>query len=215
MLLLTPISIEEIKRAIKAFKYDKVLGPDGLSVEFYKANLSWISKDLFDFYNETISVGSLSPEINRGIIKLLPNKGDKTLIKNWRPISLLNISYKILVKVLALRFIHILPKFGLVFPKVVSLKVDISWKILILLGKLWIGLNVLIRTFLCSSLTLRKLMIELNGSSLSWCCSLLVFLCSFVWFFKLCSLMLVPKLRLMVLFLTLSLLVSLSGKASL
>ena len=66
---------------------------------------------MFDLYNGAISVGSLSPEINRGIIKLLPKEGDKTLIKNWRPISLLNVSYKILVKVLALRLVHILPKF--------------------------------------------------------------------------------------------------------
>ena len=111
MLLSAPISIEEIKGAIKALKDDKAPGPDGLSVEFYKANLSWISKDLFDLYNEAISVGSLSPEINRGIIKLLPKEGDKSLLKNWRPISLLNVSYKILAKVLALRLVHILPKF--------------------------------------------------------------------------------------------------------
>lgn len=111
MLILAPISIEEIKGTIKALKDDKAPKPDGLSIEFYKANLSWISKDLFDLYNEAISVGSLSPEINKGIIKLLPKEGDKTLVKNWRPISLLNVSYKILAKILALRLAHILPKF--------------------------------------------------------------------------------------------------------
>ena len=106
-----PISVDEIIGAIKSLKDDKAPGPDGFSVEFYKANISWISKDLLDIYNEAIIVGSLGSEINKGIIKLLPKDGDKTLIKNWRPITLLNVSYKILAKVLALRLVHILPKF--------------------------------------------------------------------------------------------------------
>ncbi|XP_059064589.1 uncharacterized protein LOC131856711 [Cryptomeria japonica] len=55
-------------------------------------------------------VGTLSSEINRGNIKLLPKDGDKTFIRNWRPITLLNVSYKILAKILAIRLVHILPK---------------------------------------------------------------------------------------------------------
>ena len=47
----------------------------------------------------------------RGIIKLIPKKKDAEpfLIKNWRPISLLNCDYKISAKATANRFKHVLP----------------------------------------------------------------------------------------------------------
>ena len=62
-------------------------------------------------YLEAFSHDTLGPIINTGIIKLIPKEGDKALIKNWHPITLLNVSYKILAKVLALGLVHILPKF--------------------------------------------------------------------------------------------------------
>lgn len=84
--------------------------PDGFPVEFYKKNIEWIVDDLHDLYLEAISKGTLRREINQGLIKLIPKEGDKTLVKNWRPITLLNVSYKILVKVVANKLIRILPK---------------------------------------------------------------------------------------------------------
>ena len=48
--------------------------------------------------------------MRRGIITLIPKKDkDQLLLKNWRPISLLNTDYKILTKVLAYRIKKILP----------------------------------------------------------------------------------------------------------
>lgn len=35
-----PISVEEIEKAIRTLKDDKALGPDGLLIKFYKANIS-------------------------------------------------------------------------------------------------------------------------------------------------------------------------------
>ena len=105
------ISLEEIETAIKALSNDKAPGPDGFPIEFYKANISWICKDLHDLYTEAISKGTLGLEIKKGIIKLPPKDGDKAITKNWRPITLLNVSYKILAKILALRLVNILPKF--------------------------------------------------------------------------------------------------------
>jgi len=46
----------------------------------------------------------------RGVITLIPKKGkNKLLIKNWRPITLLNTDYKILAKLLALRIETVMP----------------------------------------------------------------------------------------------------------
>lgn len=104
------ITIEEVNQAIRALSSDKSPSPDGLPVEFYKSNMSWIEKELCQVYSEAITQGTLGQEINVGLIKLIPKEGDKTLVKNWRPITLLNVSYKIMVKVLAKRLENVLPK---------------------------------------------------------------------------------------------------------
>ena len=67
--------------------------------------------DLLNSYNEAFCKGSLSVSQKRGTITLI-TKGDENLaeLKNWRPISLLNIVYKILSKVLGRRMENILPK---------------------------------------------------------------------------------------------------------
>ena len=55
--------------------------------------------------------GELSITQKLGIVSILP-KGDKPrcYLKNWRPITLLNVSYKILSGVIAKRIKSILPK---------------------------------------------------------------------------------------------------------
>ena len=71
-------------------------GSDGFTTEFFK--VFW--KDLGHFVVRSINyaydVGELSVTQKQGIITCLP-KEDKPrhYLKNWRPISLLNIVYKI------------------------------------------------------------------------------------------------------------------------
>ena len=105
------VSPLEIANAIRKLKDDKALGLNGLPTEFYKSNIDWITQDLYNLYFEAFEIGSLGPSINTGIIKLIPKFGDKPLIKNFWPITLLNVSYKILAKVLATRLEKVLPKF--------------------------------------------------------------------------------------------------------
>ncbi len=58
-----------------------------------------------------MSHGELSIKQKRGIITLLPKKKPQNmlLLKNWRPISLLNTDYKSIAKVLATRLQAVLP----------------------------------------------------------------------------------------------------------
>ena len=62
-------------------------------------------------FNYAFQKGTLSINQKRGIISLIPKKDkDKTLLENLRPISLLNVDYKILTKAIAKRLEKILSK---------------------------------------------------------------------------------------------------------
>ena len=60
--------------------------------------------------NQSFGNGELSITQKQGLITLLP-KGNKPreLIKNWQPITLLNVDYKLLSGILALRMKEVLP----------------------------------------------------------------------------------------------------------
>ena len=102
---------EELKEAVSSFSDNKTPGEDGFTKEFYESFYDLIWRDLLNSYNAAFQSGSLSISQRRGIITLIPKAdGDLTELSNWRPISLLNIDYKILTKALAKRIEKYLPK---------------------------------------------------------------------------------------------------------
>ena len=89
---------------------NKIPGSDGLPTEFYKVFWNDISDLFLNSINYAYRCGQLSVTQRRGIIKLIPKKKCRTqLIKNWRPISLLNCDYKIAAKAFANRFKQVIP----------------------------------------------------------------------------------------------------------
>ena len=55
-------------------------------------------------FHEALERGELSTTQKRGVISLIPKPGkDTMLLKNWRPITLLNTDYKYLAKAIANR----------------------------------------------------------------------------------------------------------------
>ena len=100
----------EILESLKALKNGKSPGSDGLTAEFYKFFWINIKSLLLDSFKYSIYYGELSIEQRRGIISLIPKKDKNRLyLKNWRPISLLNVDYKIMAKCLANRLCKVLP----------------------------------------------------------------------------------------------------------
>lgn len=88
---------------------------DGFICEFYKELWDVVGFDLLYVHRETLSTRSLGDIINKGKIKLIPKSRNLELITNWMPITLLNVSYKIIAKALALRFRPLLPQ--IIHPK--------------------------------------------------------------------------------------------------
>jgi exonuclease III len=104
------ITQEECKTALDDMPSNKSPGLDGFTIEFYKKFWHLLKKPYIDCLNEIFKSGEMSHDQRQGVISLIP-KGDKDprFIKNWRPISLLNVDYKILTKILANRIKKTLP----------------------------------------------------------------------------------------------------------
>ncbi|GBG65307.1 hypothetical protein CBR_g50347 [Chara braunii] len=97
-----PLTVEEVTQTLKSMAKGKSPGIDGLTVEFYISNWEAVRDGLVEVYNKVLEGGKLGKGMTHGVIAVLFKKGDdKADVKNWRPISLLNVSYKILAKSLA------------------------------------------------------------------------------------------------------------------
>lgn len=84
-------------------------GSDGLTVGFYQAFFHLLGMPLFNALKYSLERGELSPSQKQSVIKLIGKKDkDKRYIKNWRPISLMNVDAKILSKLLACRIKSVL-----------------------------------------------------------------------------------------------------------
>ena len=105
-----PVTEKECYDAIMSMACDKSPGTDGLPVNFYRMFWDDLKELVCNVFNTCFHDGELCPSMKRGIITLLPKKDkDTMLLKNWRPISLLNTDYKILAKILASRLQKVLP----------------------------------------------------------------------------------------------------------
>ena len=102
---------EELGKAVLSMENDKSAGIAGLTNNFYEHFWPILGEKLTQVYNYAFRSGQLSVSQRRGVITLLFKKGDRTLLKNWRPmaISLLTTDYKVLTKALANRLQQVLP----------------------------------------------------------------------------------------------------------
>ena len=98
------MSISECERALKFMENNKAPGTDGLTPEFYRYFWDILGSYMVNSFNYAFQNGNLSISQRQGIISLIPKKKKNTeYLKNWRPVSLLNVDYKIATKTIALR----------------------------------------------------------------------------------------------------------------
>ena len=101
---------EEIGKSVSSLKNNESPGEDGLTKEFF--NYFW--ENLVDLYLECLdeceSTGELCDSQKKGLVRISYKKLERILIKNYRPITLLNVDLKILTRTLAVRALQILHK---------------------------------------------------------------------------------------------------------
>ena len=102
--LTAAITEKEIQIADWKMKNGKTSGIDGLPIEFYESNFELIQNNLQQLYNAILFENKELPKtMNKAIITLILKNDKATQLKNWRPISLLCVDYKMLTKTLATR----------------------------------------------------------------------------------------------------------------
>ena len=104
------ITMEEIKKVLPTFQRNKSPGNDGLPMEFYVVFSNQVLNILVESLNQSFTMGELSTSQKQGVITLIEKKNqDKRFLKNWRPITLLNVDTKIASKAIAKRIESTLP----------------------------------------------------------------------------------------------------------
>ena len=99
----------ECKAALDGMASGKSPGLDGLSAEFYQRFWPVLGPYLVEVVNFSYTSGRLSSSQRSGLITLLYKRGDRLEMKNWQPITLLCVDYKIVAKAIVNRLLQVLP----------------------------------------------------------------------------------------------------------
>ena len=106
------ITYDECLKALKSLSNGKTPGLDGITTDFYKKIWNDVSTTVLDSINNAFEKNEMSTDQRAGLITLSPKKNKlRSFLKNWRPITLLTVDYKLLAKALALRLKDILPDY--------------------------------------------------------------------------------------------------------
>lgn len=109
MMLVQPIAVEEVKNAVFSMHADKAPGYDGLNPAFYQAYWNVVQEDVVEFCRKFLDTGIMEEDINRTIVCLIPKVKQPQRMTELRPISLCDVLFRILSKVLANRLKGCLP----------------------------------------------------------------------------------------------------------
>ena len=108
--MIREVNLEDVEAAVKKACNNKAPGLDGITYEFYKANLETMGPILTEVFNEQLARLKM-PESNKLGATRLTSKlagGQVPLVSELRPITLLNSDYKLLTMILAGRMEKVL-----------------------------------------------------------------------------------------------------------
>ncbi|GKD20760.1 putative RNA-directed DNA polymerase, eukaryota, reverse transcriptase zinc-binding domain protein [Tanacetum coccineum] len=106
----TLVSLEEVKNAVWDCGSSKAPGPDGFSFAFVKKYWDDIKVGILEFFNIFLDTSSLPHGSNSSFFTLIPKVSNPIFIKDFRPISLISVHYKIIAKILANRLTKVIDK---------------------------------------------------------------------------------------------------------
>lgn len=104
-----PFTEEEILLALKEINPGKAPGPDGFNARYLLFLWDSIKASILSFCQGFFSHAFIPRGINASFLALIPKIDHPTIPSDFRPISLINCTMKIILKLLANRFKPILP----------------------------------------------------------------------------------------------------------
>ena len=109
-MLSSEYTAKEVKVALFQMGPTKAPGPDGINALFYQKFWHVVGDTVVPAMLDFLNNGNMLPKINHTNIVLIPKNRNPVKISDFRPISLCNVIYKIISKVLANRLKQVLPQ---------------------------------------------------------------------------------------------------------
>ena len=109
-MLSSEYTAKEVKVALFQMGPTKAPGPDGINALFYQKFWHVVGDTVVLAMLDFLNNGNMLPKINHTNIVLIPKNRNPVKISDFRPISLCNVIYKIISKVLANRLKQVLPQ---------------------------------------------------------------------------------------------------------
>ncbi|KAG6538552.1 hypothetical protein ZIOFF_003676 [Zingiber officinale] len=103
-------SAEEVKQVVWCMCQDSAAGPDGFSVAFYRACWEIVGEDVLQAVLDFFRGAELPRGMASTTIVLIPKVDSAQRWQDFRPISLCNVSYKIISKLMAQRMASVIGK---------------------------------------------------------------------------------------------------------
>jgi hypothetical protein len=107
--LLQKFEAGEVDVALSQMQPLKSSGPDGFAASFYQRSWATVQDDVCQAVLSFLNNGIFGANINQTYIALIPKVKSPEFITDYRPISLCNVFYKLIAKVLANRLKTVLP----------------------------------------------------------------------------------------------------------
>eukprot|EP00253_Pinus_taeda_P014252 PITA_14252 len=101
---------KETKEALFTMDPDKALGPDGFTLRFLQTCWQIIEKELLKMIQKSQDYQKIGGCTNSTFLALIPKEKGANYFNIFRPISLCNIGYKVITKMIANRLKIFLPK---------------------------------------------------------------------------------------------------------